>query len=171
MERVDDEDVKTMIALYCWNQSHQIDLIHLFAKLADVELAEDFTPLSEEHEVQDPYTVVSITFIDRSLDDINDEGANDDGNVNASLFENPNRDILICNDPRAHMSNIDLDVAHTSEFPEYPDILTTHWLVADSGREEPERPNTTRKKSFPPIVLDIRSMRAGISPLQTDCAG
>ncbi|PPR95290.1 hypothetical protein GOBAR_AA25382 [Gossypium barbadense] len=65
MERVDDEDVKTMIALYCWNQSHQIDLIHLFAKLADVELAEDFTPLSEEHEVQDPYTVVSITFIDR----------------------------------------------------------------------------------------------------------
>ncbi|PPD95923.1 hypothetical protein GOBAR_DD07041 [Gossypium barbadense] len=117
MELVNDEDVKTMIALYCWNLSCQTDLIHLFAELADMELAEDFTPLSEEHEVQDPC-------------------ANDDGNVNTSLVGNPNRDIVIRNDPRAHMSNIDLDATHASEFPEYPDILTTHWLAADSGCEE-----------------------------------
>ncbi|KAH1114318.1 hypothetical protein J1N35_007696 [Gossypium stocksii] len=34
-----------MVALYCWNQSGHTESIQLFAKLVDIELVEDFTPL------------------------------------------------------------------------------------------------------------------------------
>ncbi|KAH1073548.1 hypothetical protein J1N35_025876 [Gossypium stocksii] len=37
----------------------------LFAELADVELDEDFTPLGEEHRVQDPCTVVPRAYVDK----------------------------------------------------------------------------------------------------------
>ncbi|PPR90025.1 hypothetical protein GOBAR_AA30657 [Gossypium barbadense] len=56
MELVDNEDVETMVALYCQNQSGHTELIQLFVKLADVEPAKDFTPLSEQHGVQDMCT-------------------------------------------------------------------------------------------------------------------
>ncbi|KAH1114942.1 hypothetical protein J1N35_008320 [Gossypium stocksii] len=65
MENVDDEDVETVVALYCRNRSGHTEPIQLFNELADAKLAEDFTPLSEEHEVQDPCTEVSRAFVDR----------------------------------------------------------------------------------------------------------
>ncbi|KAH1056726.1 hypothetical protein J1N35_034791 [Gossypium stocksii] len=76
MELVNDEDVETMVALYCQNRSHQIDPIQLFAELANVEPVEDFTSLSEVHEVQDPCMVVFIALIDkratvRGIDNLN----------------------------------------------------------------------------------------------------
>ncbi|PPR81780.1 hypothetical protein GOBAR_AA38933 [Gossypium barbadense] len=64
--------------------------------------------------------------IDEVLDDIDDEGVNDDGNVNASLVENQILRIVIHNNPRADMSRIDPDVAHTAEFLEYPEILPAY---------------------------------------------
>ncbi|PPD66561.1 hypothetical protein GOBAR_DD36559 [Gossypium barbadense] len=155
--------------------SHQNALIQLFAELADVEQAEDPTPLCDEHRVQDLCMVVSISYVDcQSIvrgfdidlnvaletdaddgtnssdpsdhevdgdsdldvyevsDDIHDEGANDDGNVNESSVKNLVRHIVICNDPGAHMSLIDLDATHLVKFLEYPDILPAHRLVVDS---------------------------------------
>ncbi|KAH1039902.1 hypothetical protein J1N35_041645 [Gossypium stocksii] len=108
MELVDDEDVETMVALYYRNQSCQTDSIKLFAELADVESAEDFTPL----DYSDPN-------LDEVSDDIDDEGANDDGNVNASSIENLSRCIMIRNDLGAHMSIINPNAVHASEFPDY----------------------------------------------------
>lgn len=57
--------------------------------------------------------------------DIDDEGANDDGNVNKSSIENLVRCIVICNDPGGHMLLINLDATHPVKFSEYPDILPT----------------------------------------------
>ncbi|PPD96843.1 hypothetical protein GOBAR_DD06111 [Gossypium barbadense] len=191
MELVDDEDVGTMVAFYCRIGSVNIESIQ-FAKLANVELVEDSTQLSEEYGVQDPCTKVLIASVNRRssvcrfdidlnappvsenlnlgphlqiylvlietdtdgqdeydnngcfdhevedysdpdlddvLNDIDDECANDDGNVYAYLVGNPSRDIVICNDPGDHMSNVNLDMAHASEFPKYLDILPAHLLA------------------------------------------
>ncbi|KAH1040118.1 hypothetical protein J1N35_041861 [Gossypium stocksii] len=49
IELVDDEDVETMIVLYCGNWSDQNAPIQLFAELASVEPTEDLTALGEEH--------------------------------------------------------------------------------------------------------------------------
>ncbi|PPD80227.1 hypothetical protein GOBAR_DD22835 [Gossypium barbadense] len=59
--------METMVALYCQNRCGQTESIQLFAELVDMEPAEDFTPLSEEHGVQDPCTVVPKAYIDRRL--------------------------------------------------------------------------------------------------------
>ncbi|PPR86548.1 hypothetical protein GOBAR_AA34140 [Gossypium barbadense] len=77
MQLVDDEDVETMITLYYSNWSGQITPIQLFAKLADVELTEDFIPFN----YSDPN-------LNKVLDDIDDEDTNDDENVNASSLRN-----------------------------------------------------------------------------------
>ena len=63
---------------------------------------------------------------DEVPDDIDDEGVNGDGNVNASLVRNQIRRIVIHNNLGVHMSQIDPDAAHVAEFPEYPEILLTH---------------------------------------------
>ncbi|MBA0607280.1 hypothetical protein Godav_019611 [Gossypium davidsonii] len=47
IELVYDEDMETMVALYCPTESVNTELMQLFAELADVEPVEDFTPLSE----------------------------------------------------------------------------------------------------------------------------
>ncbi|PPR98735.1 hypothetical protein GOBAR_AA21931 [Gossypium barbadense] len=48
-----------MVALYYGNRSQENAPVQLFAKLVDVELSEDPTPLGEEHGVQDPFTNLS----------------------------------------------------------------------------------------------------------------
>ncbi|PPS15307.1 hypothetical protein GOBAR_AA05283 [Gossypium barbadense] len=53
--------------------------------------------------------------IDEVPDDIDDEGLNDDGNVNASSVGNQIRRIVIHNNPGKHMSRIDLDEAHAAK--------------------------------------------------------
>ncbi|PPD85337.1 hypothetical protein GOBAR_DD17731 [Gossypium barbadense] len=65
MKFVDDEDVETMVALCCRTRSVNAELIQLFAKLADVEPVEDFTPLSEQYGVQDLCMEVLRAFFDR----------------------------------------------------------------------------------------------------------
>ncbi|PPE02674.1 hypothetical protein GOBAR_DD00233 [Gossypium barbadense] len=61
--------------------------------------------------------------VDEVPDDIDNESVNEDGNVNASSVGNQIRRILIHNNPGAHMSQIDPDVARAVEFSEYPEIL------------------------------------------------
>ncbi|PPS01515.1 hypothetical protein GOBAR_AA19149 [Gossypium barbadense] len=87
---------------------------------------------SSDHKVED----YSDPDQDEVLDDIDDEGVNDNGNVDVFLVGNPNRGIVIRNDPGAHMSIIDLDVALVSEFLEYPDILPAKRFVANSEHKE-----------------------------------
>ncbi|PPS17445.1 hypothetical protein GOBAR_AA03123 [Gossypium barbadense] len=102
MELVDDEDVETMIALYCGNGSDKNAPIHLFTKLAGMEQNEDLTAYGEEHAAQEPYVVAPISNdpydeevnsdsdpdVDDVPDDIDDEDVNDDRNINASSVGN-----------------------------------------------------------------------------------
>ncbi|KAH1032285.1 hypothetical protein J1N35_044459 [Gossypium stocksii] len=64
MELVDDEDMETMVALYCGTQSNQNAPIQLFVELASVEPTEDPAPLGEEDGAQEPCMVVSISYVD-----------------------------------------------------------------------------------------------------------
>ncbi|KAH1106750.1 hypothetical protein J1N35_010518 [Gossypium stocksii] len=64
IELVDDEDMETMIALYCGNGSDKNAPIHLFAELAGMEENEDFTAYGEEHRAQEPCMVAPISYID-----------------------------------------------------------------------------------------------------------
>ncbi|PPS18220.1 hypothetical protein GOBAR_AA02353 [Gossypium barbadense] len=132
--------MESMVALHCHDRSRQTDPTLLFAKLVDVEPAEDFSPLGEEREAQE-LLVIEIDADgkdvydnngssdhkfedyndldqDEVLDDINDEGANDNEHVNTTSVGNPNRGIVICNDLGAYMSIIDPDTADASEFLE-----------------------------------------------------
>ncbi|KAK5813493.1 hypothetical protein PVK06_028944 [Gossypium arboreum] len=63
MELVDDEDVETMVALYCGTWSNQNAPIQLFAELAGVEETEDPTPLGEKDEAREPCMVVPVSYV------------------------------------------------------------------------------------------------------------
>ncbi|PPD85767.1 hypothetical protein GOBAR_DD17286 [Gossypium barbadense] len=63
MELVDDEDVETMVALYCETRSNQNAPIQLFTELAGVKATEDPNPLGEDG-VQAPCMVVPLSYID-----------------------------------------------------------------------------------------------------------
>ncbi|PPD83950.1 hypothetical protein GOBAR_DD19124 [Gossypium barbadense] len=64
MKLVDDEDVETMIVLYCGNWSDQNAPIQLFTDLVGVEPTEDLTALGEEHGAQEPCMVAPISYVD-----------------------------------------------------------------------------------------------------------
>ncbi|PPS20395.1 hypothetical protein GOBAR_AA00174 [Gossypium barbadense] len=64
MELVENEDVETMIALYCRNESDKNTPIHLFVELAGMEQNEDLTAYGEEHAAQEPCMVAPISYVD-----------------------------------------------------------------------------------------------------------
>ncbi|PPR85578.1 hypothetical protein GOBAR_AA35110 [Gossypium barbadense] len=120
MEFVDDEDLETMITLYCSTGNMKVELVELFIELANVEPGKDFN---------DPN-------IDEVLDDIDDEGMDDDDNVYTLLLGNPTHAIAMRNDPEARMLSIDPNMAHASKFLKYSDIIYSHMLVAIFESEE-----------------------------------
>ncbi|KAK5792806.1 hypothetical protein PVK06_033928 [Gossypium arboreum] len=142
MELIDDEDMETMVAVYCGTRSNQNTLIQLFDELAGIEATEDPTSLSKEDGAQEPCMVVPISYVDSQStihgididlnatpetdvvgddvyhssdpsdhevdsesdpdvggvpNDIEDEGVNDDGNINASSVGNQILRIVIHN--------------------------------------------------------------------------
>ncbi|PPD97882.1 hypothetical protein GOBAR_DD05084 [Gossypium barbadense] len=150
IELVDDKDVETMVALYCGTRSNQNVPIQLFVELAGVEATENHTPLVEEDGVQVPCMVVPISSdpvdhevdsesnpnVDEVSDDIDDEGVNEDGNVNASSVGNQIHHIVIHNNLVAYMSRIGPNAARAVEFLEYREILPAHRMVVYSDPEE-----------------------------------
>ncbi|PPE00702.1 hypothetical protein GOBAR_DD02281 [Gossypium barbadense] len=147
MELVDDEDVETMVALYCGNVSDKNASIHLFVELVGMEQNEDvnayggisidlnITPdidvVGGEEECGSDHCDEKVDSngdpdVDDVPDDIDDEDVNNDGNINASSVKNQMRRILIHNNPGPHMSLIDPDAAYVTEFSEYPEIVHPH---------------------------------------------
>ncbi|PPD87870.1 hypothetical protein GOBAR_DD15184 [Gossypium barbadense] len=64
MKLVDVEDVETMVALYCGNESDKNALVHLFVELAGMEENEDVNAYGEEHRAQEPWMVAPISYVD-----------------------------------------------------------------------------------------------------------
>ncbi|PPD82037.1 hypothetical protein GOBAR_DD21040 [Gossypium barbadense] len=116
MQLVEDDDVKTMIALYCWLDGE---------KGSDNE---DGT----YHQGED----FSDFIFDEVLDDINDEGIDNDDNVDTPSLGNPTHDIVIGNDPLAYILSVDPNVVYASEFQEYLNIIPSHRLVPDPKSKE-----------------------------------
>ncbi|PPE01164.1 hypothetical protein GOBAR_DD01807 [Gossypium barbadense] len=146
MELVDNDNVETMVALYCQfeidlnalptpdnlNPGPHLQIHHVVIETyAYGEDGYDNNGPSN-HEVED----YSDPYLDEVPNDIDDEGMNEDGNVYTSSIENLSRDIFIRNDLGAHMSIVNPCVAHASKFLEYSDILPAHRLVADLECEE-----------------------------------
>ncbi|PPE02638.1 hypothetical protein GOBAR_DD00337 [Gossypium barbadense] len=152
MELVDDEDVETMVDLYCGNGSEKNAPIHLFAELVGgMSIDLNFTPdvdmvggeeegageeecggdhWDEEVDSDDDPDVNDV------LDDIDDEDVNNDEGINASSVGEQMWHILVHNNPGPHMSLIYPDAAHVAEFPEYPEIVHSHELAVTSDDEE-----------------------------------
>ncbi|PPD86644.1 hypothetical protein GOBAR_DD16428 [Gossypium barbadense] len=163
MEVVDDEDVKTMVALYCGNGSDKNAPIHLFAELAepwmvapisyvdsestmggigiDLNITPDIDVVGGEEEGDSDHWDEEVDSdgdpeLDDVPDDIDDEDVNNDGNIDASSVGEQMRCILIHNNPGPHMSLIDPDAAYVVEFPKYPEIVHPHGLTVNSDHEE-----------------------------------
>ncbi|KAH1098096.1 hypothetical protein J1N35_015017 [Gossypium stocksii] len=118
MELVEDDDVETMIALYC--SSGNVELVELSIELADAEPGEDF----------------SNPDLDEVSNDIDEEGPDGDDNVYTFPLGNSTRGIVIRNDPLAYMLSVDPDAAYAFEFLEYLDIIPCYKLTTDFKSEE-----------------------------------
>ncbi|PPD89550.1 hypothetical protein GOBAR_DD13500 [Gossypium barbadense] len=157
IELVNDEDVETIVALYylCLvvpisytdSQStvHGIDIDLNVAPVFDNQnpgprlqlhpgVFETNVDGDYGYDNSDPFNhkVYTDLDLDEVLDDIDDAGANDDGNVNEPLVGNLIRCIVIHSDHGAHMPLINPDATHAAEFLKYPDILPAHQLAVDS---------------------------------------
>ncbi|KAL1067665.1 hypothetical protein V6Z11_D12G144600 [Gossypium hirsutum] len=64
MELVDDEDVETMVDLYCGNGSEKNAPIHLFAELVSMEQNENVNAFDEEYGAEKPRMVAPISYVD-----------------------------------------------------------------------------------------------------------
>ncbi|KAK5792861.1 hypothetical protein PVK06_033987 [Gossypium arboreum] len=165
MELLDDDSVETMVTLYCPPGRVNTKPIKLFVELANAEIVENVTQLSQQYGVENLRIEVPRVSVDRRssvrgfdidlnvgcsyqygkgfsdpdldniVDDINDEGPND-GNDHSPTIENPSCGIVIRYNPEAYMSIVDPDAIHASEFPEYPDIIPTHLMLVDPKPEE-----------------------------------
>ncbi|KAH1114011.1 hypothetical protein J1N35_007389 [Gossypium stocksii] len=67
MELVNDEDVETMVILYYSSENVNVELVQLFAELADMGLVQNDIPLNQPYGVQDPSIDVSRVSIERRL--------------------------------------------------------------------------------------------------------
>ncbi|PPD89215.1 hypothetical protein GOBAR_DD13859 [Gossypium barbadense] len=135
MKLADDEDVETMVDLYCGNGSGKNAPIHLFAELVGMEQ----NASDEEDGAEEPRMVAPISYVDKecgceeegggdhwdeevdsdgdpNVDDVPDDIDNED--INASSIGEQMRHILIHNNPGPHISLIDPDAAYVVEFPE-----------------------------------------------------
>ncbi|PPS04195.1 hypothetical protein GOBAR_AA16468 [Gossypium barbadense] len=95
--------------------------------------------------------------IDEISDDIDNGGAYDKNDYTLSL-RNPSHGIVIRNDRGAHISIIDPDTAYAYEFPEYPNIIPTHLMLADPESEE----------FFDHCKLDLKTMCNCVLPMVKD---
>ncbi|PPD94106.1 hypothetical protein GOBAR_DD08879 [Gossypium barbadense] len=64
MKLVDDEDVETMVDLYCGNGSEKNAPIHLFAELVGMEQNEEVNASDEDDGAKEPWMVAPISYVD-----------------------------------------------------------------------------------------------------------
>ncbi|PPD78535.1 hypothetical protein GOBAR_DD24542 [Gossypium barbadense] len=126
---VDDKDVKTMVTLYCQNQSekHGVQDLCTIVPRAYVDRLSTVhginidlnAPPKSENLNSSPHFQIQFVMIETNAN--SDDGYDNNGSSNYEVeVENPNRGIVIRNDLGAHMMIIDPNATHESEFLEYP---------------------------------------------------
>ncbi|PPD83596.1 hypothetical protein GOBAR_DD19462 [Gossypium barbadense] len=149
MELVDDEDVETMVALYCGAESNKNAPIQLFAELASVEATEDPTLLGEEDEVEAPCMVVPVSYIDSQSPihginiDLNAAAETDVVGDDVYYSSDPvDYEVDSESDPNADEVTNDIDDegvnedGNAAEFPEYPEIPHAYRMGVYSDPDE-----------------------------------
>ncbi|KAK5844524.1 hypothetical protein PVK06_000664 [Gossypium arboreum] len=142
-----DEDVETIVTIYCPNGMVNTEYVQLFAKLTDVEPVEDVIPLTQHYEIHPVMIETDLDgedgfdnnddsdnkgedFSDPNVDevpnDIDNECVDDDENVYAHSIKSLSHGTVARNSPGSHISSIDPDASHAFEFPEYPNIISAH---------------------------------------------
>ncbi|KAH1072256.1 hypothetical protein J1N35_024584 [Gossypium stocksii] len=65
MELLDNDDIETIVVLYCPSRKGNTEPIQFFVKLANAEIVENVTQLSQQYGVEDSRTNVPRASIDR----------------------------------------------------------------------------------------------------------
>ncbi|PPE01430.1 hypothetical protein GOBAR_DD01539 [Gossypium barbadense] len=120
MELLDDDEVETMVALYCPSRRSSV---HSFDIDLDIRCSNQYGGGLQIHLV-----VIEI--------DVLGEDGSDNNDCSDHEVENPSRGIIIHNNLEAHMLITDPDIMHASEFPEYLDIITGHQMLEDLESEK-----------------------------------
>ncbi|PPD84984.1 hypothetical protein GOBAR_DD18079 [Gossypium barbadense] len=117
MELVDDDDLATIIAIYC---------------PLEIENPADGDEWSDsEDQSHHDLEQFSDPNLDEVPNDIDNEGMVEDEDLHPYSTGNMGFDIVIRNDLGAHMSNVDPDAAYTCELLKYLDIVPAHLLEVD----------------------------------------
>ncbi|PPS10158.1 hypothetical protein GOBAR_AA10487 [Gossypium barbadense] len=110
MKLEDDDDLGTMIAIYCPSKIENPNSIELFAEIAN-QIRFKFDP-----------------DLDDIPEDIDDEGQLEGKNANPYSAGNTGPGIVIRNNPGSFMTDVDPDAALAREFPKYTNIVMAHLL-------------------------------------------
>ncbi|PPS02637.1 hypothetical protein GOBAR_AA18022 [Gossypium barbadense] len=102
---LEDDNLGTMIAIYYLPEMENPSPVELFSEIAELE------------------SVQVITLVN-----IGDEGPGEGKDVHPYLAGNKGSSIVICNNPGAFMTDVDLDASLAHDFYEYPDIMSAYLL-------------------------------------------
>ncbi|KAL1135786.1 hypothetical protein V6Z11_A12G195700 [Gossypium hirsutum] len=137
IELVDDEEMETMITIYCGNQSDQTAPIQLFAELVGMEPTKNLTTLGEEHGAQEPCMLAPISYVDSES---TIRGIDIDFNV-ASDIDMVGDDGYNSSDPCDHKvdSDSDADVDEVPDDIDGEDVNDDENINASSVRNQIRR--------------------------------
>ncbi|PPS08787.1 hypothetical protein GOBAR_AA11844 [Gossypium barbadense] len=124
----DDDDLVTIIAIYCLPEIENPSPIELFAEIAEPN------PIQVSH--HDPNDDFSNPDLDDILEDIDEKGSVEGENANPYSVGNTSLGIFIRNNPGSFMTDVDLDTALTREFPKHTNIVPAHLLDNEFDDEE-----------------------------------
>ncbi|PPD73494.1 hypothetical protein GOBAR_DD29570 [Gossypium barbadense] len=128
MELKDDDDLGTMIAIYCPSEIENLSPIELFVEIVEPD------PIQVSH--HDPNDDFSDPDLDDISEDIDEEGPVEGENVNPHSVGNTGPSIVIRNNPGSFMTDVDLDAVLAHEFPEYTNIMSAHLVDNEFDEEE-----------------------------------
>ncbi|MFQ6642433.1 hypothetical protein Gotur_017615, partial [Gossypium turneri] len=96
----------------------------------------DEGPDNDDQSHRDPNNDFSDPDLDNIPEDIDKEGPVEGENANPYSVGNTGPDIVIRNNPRSFMTDVDPDVALAREFPKYTNIVPAHLVDEEFGDEE-----------------------------------
>ncbi|PPD73632.1 hypothetical protein GOBAR_DD29445 [Gossypium barbadense] len=144
MELEDDDDLGTMIAIYCPPKIENPSPVELFAEIAEPNLIQMVIPAkdsdkgsdNDDQSHRDPNNDFSDPDLDDIPEDIDDEGPVEGENTNPHSAGNTGPGIVIRNNPGSFMTDVDPDATLVHEFPEYTNIVLDHLVDNEFDEEE-----------------------------------